>query len=686
MQKYCLLFFLFFAPILLQAQQRSKVVLRESALADIDTRTQITRAQKPVFEHDGAILTCDSARFWTALNYFEAFGHVHINQGDTIHIYADHLNYDGNAKMAHLLYNVRMQDRNSTLTTDIFDYNMATRVGTYIEKGKIVNKEATITSKKGFYFANSKDAYFRYNVVVITDQVSIHSDTLRYNTATDETYFYGPTNIKGKDDNLYTENGQYNTKTEKAFFGLNNLYTKDTQTLKGDSLYYNGKLGYGRAVKNIRFTDSRDKLLLRGNLGEYYKNDERVVVTLNAYVGLGTSDSVMVNNVRVPDTLWLGADTLEAKMTLQHTLKLIAKPVVLSDDEVGEEAPPPEDTKNDIVPANTDDEQKKLRAVEKAINPDSLIKAPDSTAKTLKVTTIADSVTKKTTLADSTLKLLKTNTPPEPSDTLRTRTIKAFHNVKVYKTNLQAKADSLFYAAADSTLRFYQNPIVWSDSTQQTGDTIHVQFKNKKMNSAQIFQNAFIANQVSDSTKFNQMKGKMITVFFKEGEVQDAYVDGNAESIYYDKKTDGQYQFNQTISARIKITFEDKEIRFVKEVKGVEGVFSTKEAEKQNILTGFVWKPEIRPKSKDDVIGPPATVPAKSAAAAAKSKPNNAASKKPAPAKTGQTTSGQTKPNRPLSEKPNPREQNVQRGGETADSSRVKDKAKTMPIGPIKKQ
>ncbi|RYG11134.1 MAG: hypothetical protein EOO07_21080 [Chitinophagaceae bacterium] len=208
---------------------------------------------------------------------------------------------------------------------------------------------------------------------------------------------------------------------------------------------------------------------------------------------------------------------------------------------------------------------------------------------------------------------VKDSLPFNPADTVRTRTIRAYHNVRVYKTNLQAKSDSLFFTAADSTLRLYKSPILWTDSSQQTGDTIHVQFKDKKINSAQVIQNAFIADQETDTTKFNQIKGKIITAFFNKGEIRNMYVDGNAESISYDKKKDGKYQQNQTISARIKIVFEDKEISIIKEVKGIEGTFSPpNKVAKEGLLTGFIWKPELRPKSKDDIIkGPSAKTPAK---------------------------------------------------------------------------
>lgn len=656
MQKLHFFFLLMLFPSLLFAQQRTKIIIRDSEEAVINNKTNITHIKKPVFEHDGAILTCDSARLWKELNYFEAFGNVHINQ-DTINIYSDLLNYDGNAKMAHLINRVRMSDPSTTLTTNVFDYNMTSRVGTYINNGKILNRaeNVTITSKRGYYLASTKDAYFKYNVIVVTDSVTIKSDTLRYNTFTSLTYFYGPTNIKGKDDNLYTENGTYNTQTKKAFFGKKNLYTQGSKSLKGDSLFYDGIKGYGKAVKNISFIDTQDKLLLRGQLGEYFKEGERIIASINAYVGFGTTDSVTLEGKLVPDTLWLAADILEAERSLQHKLKLIQTPKVLEDDEIGMEeenakaeaeakaasqsATPP--TPTPITPAakipkpntkQTNKRGKKNKEEEQKNNTvlaDSVKNLADSTKLAIKVAPKNDSITKdslannqKLLLKDSTKvvatkppiastikpKTTKVITPFNPADTVRTRTIRAFHNVRVFKTNLQAKSDSLFFTAADSTLRLYQNPMLWSDSTQQTGDTIHVQFKNKKINTAQVFRNAFIVDQESDTTKFNQIKGKVITVFFSDGEVRNLYVDGNAESIYFDKKENGEYQQNQTVSARIRIIFRDKEISSVKTIKAVEGTFlPAGKTPKEAMLTGFIWKPELRPKSKKDIISSPTT-------------------------------------------------------------------------------
>ncbi|MFD0939252.1 hypothetical protein HQN85_12675 [Pedobacter boryungensis] len=661
---------------MLFAQQRTKIELVSSDRLTVDTKTNINYVINPVFRQDNATLRSDSAVFYKDRNYFEAFKNVHINQGDTVNIYSDFLNYDGNAKKAHLSNNVKMIDPTSTLTTNVLDYNMATKIGEYSTGGKIVNKDVVLTSKRGYYFANTKDAYFRYNVVVVTPQSTIKSDTLRYNTFTNWTYFYGPTNIKGKDDNLYTENGAYNTKSENAYFGKKNLYTQNTKSLKGDSLYYYGKTGYGRAVKNIVFIDTSDRTLLRGQLGEYYKADERVVVTKNAYFGMATKDSITVKNKKIPDTLWLGADTLATQKVLQHTLKLLNKPIIQKDNEVGSEDEKAKEEKEkekaeakkaaaaQIVkrPVVVNTDTKKLSKKERKLaeqqakdlknNPppiklldstkintdsvkkDSLIKVvpPPTVNKTIAPSN-KDSVqtAKKIALKPDDKKAISTvtngikskiaNPNPlkkdstavfNPADTVRTRVIKAFHNVRVFKSNMQAKADSLFYTAADSTLRWYKNPILWSEGTQQTGDTIHVFFKNDKIHSFQVLQNGFLVNVETDSTKFNQVKGKKITGFFREGELRNMYVDGNAESIYYSKDDKGNYdKMNQSVSSRIKFLFKDKELTDILYIKEAEGATNPmNKLPKETLLTGFIWKPELRPVSKADIIkGKPAVKP-----------------------------------------------------------------------------
>lgn len=693
MQKLFVFLFLLISPAFLFGQQpASKIKIVSFSKITGDTKKKISYLRNPVFQQDNATLTCDSAVFYSERNYFEAFKNVHINQLTT-DIYSDQLEYDGNKKQAHLTGNVKMVDPTSVLTTNILDYNTLTKIGTYTSGGKIVNKDVTLTSKNGYYFSQRNVAYFKYDVVVVTPQSTIKSDTMSYNTQDKWTYFYGPTNIKGKDDNLYTENGQYNTLTEDAFFGKKNLYTQGTRSLKGDSLYYYGKQGIGKAVKNIVFSDTKDKMKMFGDLGYYYKLDQRTLVTRNAYLGIGTEDSVMVKNKKRPDSLWMGADTLETQMVLQKTLKLVPKISIKADNQVGEDdedggkkekgepkyKPEAEfsqkedrnkrNTKNSktekkkqnkgetetedqlnlkdksidslksktdsigkgLPKINLDSLQKNNISKEKAdsisknlpkLKSDSLKKLAGKTNPAIKNPSISkidslqkkiikpgakDSLTK--ALGNSKAGTLKADTAKfNPADTVQTRIIKAYHGVKIFKTNIQAKTDSLFYTSADSTLRCYNNPIIWSEGSQQVGDTIFVQFKNKKLNNLQAFRNAFLVNTPKDSLRFNQIKGRLMTGFFTNGKFKTLYVDGNAESIYYtqDDSTKVYKEMNQTLSSRIKFIFKDKEnaIEEIVYIKGIEGALNPENTiAKDHVLKGFSWKPTERPKSKKDAIG-----------------------------------------------------------------------------------
>lgn len=676
--RYFLILLLF--PFSVLAQQKTKITVDSWTNTRVDAKKNISYLRNPVFRQDNATLTCDSAVFYITENVFDAFKNVHINQGDTVNIYSDFLNYNGNTKIAHLTENVRMIDRQSVLTTNILDYNMATKIGTYITGGKIVTKDATITSKNGYYFSNSRDAYFRYDVKVVTPESVITSDTLRYNTLTNWSYFYGPTNIKGKDDNLYTENGAYNTKTQFAYFGKKNLYTMGAKSLKGDSLYYDGIAGYGKAVRNIVFKDTTDKTVMYGHLGFYYKKDERTLVTKNPYLGLGTADSIMVNNKLQPDSLWMGADTLETQMVLKKSLILISSPVIKKDNELGEDekeekkvsatkpkaikteekTPSRKQKKIDKNNAKSDKDNAKnpleqakialgkdslpkdsilkdsLNLLKKAVpilkdsvlaakanavikkGKDSLLKVvpPASVVKgkadtTLKGKAVADKIKAGATVGKQLAgkvqgkqTAVKDSIPFNPEDTVRTRIIKAYHDVRVYKANMQAKADSLFYTAADSTLRWYRNPILWAEGSQQTGDTIYLQLKNKKLRTLQVLQNAFLVNVNADSARYNQIKGRLITAFFNNGTMENMFVDGNAESIYFNQDEKKIYtDMNQTVSSRIKILFKNKEIARIVTIKEPEGVRTPIPELKEDVfLTGFIWKPELRPRSKKEVI------------------------------------------------------------------------------------
>jgi lipopolysaccharide export system protein LptA len=704
-RKYLFVYILLLVAATATAQRKPKTtivnLIRSNRTVGVKRNGEdVIKVYQGVFQQENSTLRSDSAYFYPQKNSFDAFGNVNINQGDTLNVYGDKLYYNGNTHVALVTDNVRLVDRDATLTTNYLTYNTATRIGTYTGGGKLVNKDNTLISKNGYYFASTRDAYFRYNVVLTTIDATIRTDTLRYNSGTRISYFYGPTHIIGKDkDTLYTEKGDYNTITEQAFFSRKNLYTQTTKSLKGDSLFFDRLKGYGRAVRNVTFNDNEQKVTIKGHLGTYYKSNERVVITQSPYAifiteqrdstqkdtvaaapapkGKGAKPVVAAKKINPPntapatksvansknvpvkaavtdsvalkpaprikrDTIYWGADTLETQIVTYKVLKQMqermrlagirdtsAKPVKAA---VPQKAPLKLSTNKNLIlmpPAGIQMDMSFLKPdyFGKSKAADTLKKKPVAKDSLAKKPVAKDSVVKKIAVrpvrADSVTMQRQFNL----SDTARIRILSAHHHAKIFKSDLQAKADSMFYSYSDSTMRCFVNPMFWTQGSQISGDTIYLQLKNKKLDNMDIYPSAFTVNiERSDSSYFNQVAGKRMRGFFADNKLQRLFVDGNAETIYFNRdSTHAVTELLRTVSSRIRVNFKDNNAKNITQYTKVEQniIPIDKATDDDKILKGFVWKPKDRPESKEAIIAPnrnrrvtPKTPPAKTVAKA----------------------------------------------------------------------
>ncbi len=253
------------------------------------------------FRQDNALMFCDSAYLYKD-NSLDAFGHIHIQQGDSIHLYGDLLKYNGNTKKALITKNVVVNKGDMQLTTDELNYDITSGVGYYVTPARIINKENTLTSNTGYFFSKSNDLTFRKNVVLTNPQFVINCDTMRYNTSSKITYFIGPTTIKSKDNLIYAEDGWYDTFKDQSRFSKNSYIITKEQKMYGDSLYYDRKNGIGRAIKNVQIIDTTQNIDIKGAYAIHYEFKDLSIVTGNA----------LLTQVYEKDTLFLHADTLKA--------------------------------------------------------------------------------------------------------------------------------------------------------------------------------------------------------------------------------------------------------------------------------------------------------------------------------------------------------------------------------------
>ncbi|HNY07191.1 MAG TPA: OstA-like protein [Bacteroidales bacterium] len=269
-----------------------------------------------IFEHQGAFLYCDSAIMDEKTNNVICFGHVRIKSSDTLNLYGDLLNYNGDTKIADITGKiVKLVDNETTLTTDHLYFDRNTNIARYETEGKIRNKDNRLTSKKGYYHTDKKEFFFKDKVVLTNPEYVMNSDTLMYNTVSRTAFFYGPSTIKGKKNFIYCENGWYDTKYEVSKFSRNAYLINENQTLKGDSLYYDRTNGIGKALRNVSIIDTVQNIVFKGNLGDYFEKTGYAVLTDSAY-------AIMIEK---KDSLFLHADTLKATFdTARVTKELFA--------------------------------------------------------------------------------------------------------------------------------------------------------------------------------------------------------------------------------------------------------------------------------------------------------------------------------------------------------------------------
>jgi len=247
---------------------------------------------------------CDSMVMYPQQNLVDCFNHVHINDNDSVNIYSDFLMYEVDKKLLHLVNNVKLTDGKGILTTPTLLYDLAIKVGYYMNGGKIVNKESVLTSDNGTYFENTKDIHFHDHVVLDDPQYNLKADSLLYNTATQISTFITETFIQFKDSSkrtVRTRDGFYDLAHKKAQFGKRPIMTEGTQQLTGDDVRMDDSLGIATAVGNAIYTDTAQGIKLLAN---YMINDKKK----NTF--LATQRPLMILKQDKGDSLYVTADTL----------------------------------------------------------------------------------------------------------------------------------------------------------------------------------------------------------------------------------------------------------------------------------------------------------------------------------------------------------------------------------------
>ncbi len=168
-------------------------------------------------------------------------------------------------------------------------------------------------------------------------------------------------------------------------------------------------------------------------------------------------------------------------------------------------------------------------------------------------------------------------------------------SVLIIRNGLSARCGLGTYFTKDSVVVLQKGPVVWYEDNQLTGDSIAVYIANKQVSRVNVVGDAFAVSK-SDSLyagRFNQLKGRKLSMFLRDRKVDRIVVESNATSLYYLYDKNKPNGINRVSGDRVVMYFTDGKIDRIAVISGVEGDYYPEKMIADNTgaynLAGFIY-------------------------------------------------------------------------------------------------
>ena len=176
---------------------------------------------------------------------------------------------------------------------------------------------------------------------------------------------------------------------------------------------------------------------------------------------------------------------------------------------------------------------------------------------------------------------------------------------------ISARWKEVHYEVKDSLATLCGNPVCWNQSNQVSADTIRMYFKNNELDYIHGFGNTIAIKQEGE-LEYDQLAGKEMFAYIRDGEMYLVDVQGNAETIFFPREEDGSYLgVNKTQSSFVKVYLREQTIDHVVFTSATTGVMipMSKATEEDKFLPTFFWASAERPLKPGDVFLNPERTP-----------------------------------------------------------------------------
>jgi lipopolysaccharide export system protein LptA len=471
-----------------------------------------------------------------------------------------------NSKATRLLGNVKFKHENVIMTCDsAYLYRDDNQLEAFNNIRITQGDTMTLTGKRLFYNGNTRLANVYENVVLKDRKMTLNTEQLDYNMAENlASYNQGATIVDGE-NTLTSKLGYYYSNIHDFYFRNDVVLVNPRYTMTGDTLRYNStsKISYFLGPTWIR---SSDNTIYCEN-GWYDTQKQTSFFQQNSYL---QSEGQLLKGDSVHYDRLSGIGRVYGNVSIY-------------------------DSTNKVVISGDYGEHHELSDSSWVVGRALLTQFYDTDTMYLHGDT-----------------LMAIGYKNQHDSTKKERNLYAYHHVKLYKSDLQASCDSLVYFRPDSTIRLYKDPLLWSGANQLIADSVTIQTENDEISKMYLINNAFIIsradsieNELIDSLRFNQIRGKNMTGYFRENKMYRIEVNGNGQTIYYAKdKHQKNFSVNRADCSDMVILVDSNKVKSITLLNAPDGtLFPIKElATKELRLKGFIWKQEKRPRSKEDIF------------------------------------------------------------------------------------
>ena len=414
-----------------------------------------------------------------------------------------------------------------------------------------------LNSKYAEYSGEAKKAYATGNVIMRSPESTLVTDTINFDRNTQEAFYNSLGIITNKENTLRSKSGRYYANEKKFKFLTAVTITNPKYTIKSNHVDYYTNSGHSylfgpstiTSKENFIYTEKgfydTKKNFAHFNRKSYIKYKDRKIEGDSLYYDRNREYASATNNVKITDTINKG-------VIKGHYAEIYR---------------------------NLKTEKDSMMITKRAV---------------------AITLVEKDSMYIHGKKMLITGKSGE-------RIVRAFNNVRFYKTDLSGKCDSIHSDQKTGLTKLIKNPILWNYENQMTGDIMHLIGNNKteKLDSLKVLNNAFIISKDTLSTGYNQVKGQNLYGKFEDNKLREVDIIKNTEVIYY-MRNDNQelIGINKSVSSKINMLLDKNTIETITNFNQIDGdIYPEKDLpENARKLRGFIWRGNERIKTKEDIF------------------------------------------------------------------------------------